>query len=43
MCVNNLATIGSENGLLSGRHQAIIWTNAGPLLIEPLGATLIAS
>ena len=29
--------IGSDNGLLPGRHQAIIWTNAGILLTEPLG------
>ena len=29
--------IGSDNGLLPGRHQAIIWTNAGILLIGPLG------
>ena len=27
--------IGSDNCLLPGRHQAIIWTNAGVLLIEP--------
>ena len=25
-------------GLLPGRRQAIIWTNAGILLIGPLGA-----
>ena len=30
-------SIGSENGLSPGRHQAIIWTNAGMLLIGPLG------
>ena len=29
--------IGSDNGLLPGRRQAIIWTNAGILLIGPLG------
>ena len=29
--------IGSDNGLSLGRHQSIIWTNAGLLLIEPLG------
>ena len=34
--VSNLTIIGSDNGLLSGWHQAIIWTNAGILLIEPL-------
>ena len=35
--VSKLTTIGSGNGLLPGRHQAIIWTNAGILLIGPLG------
>ena len=29
--------IGSDNGLLPGQHQAIIWTNVGILLIGPLG------
>ena len=29
--------IGSDNGLSPGRRQAIIWTNAGILLIRPLG------
>ena len=29
--------IGSDNGLSPGQRQAIIWTNAGILLIEPLG------
>ena len=29
--------IGSDNGLLPGAHQAIIWTNARILLTEPLG------
>ena len=28
---------GSDNGLSPGRHQAIIWTNAGILLIRTLG------
>ena len=31
------ATIVSNNGLLSGQHQAIMWTNARILLIGPLG------
>ena len=35
ICVGNL--IGSDNGLSPGRRQAIIWTNAGILLIGPLG------
>ena len=30
-----LTTIGSDNGLSPGRRQAIIWTNAGILLIGP--------
>ena len=30
--VGNPAIIGSDNGLLPGRHQAIIWTNVGVLL-----------
>ena len=34
----NQVSIGSNNGLLPGRCQAIIWTNAGILLIGPLGA-----
>ena len=37
MCVSNLSIIGSENGLSPGQRQAIIWTNAGILLIGPLG------
>ena len=34
--VNELTIIGSDNGFSPGRHQAIIWTNAGILLIKPL-------
>ena len=37
ICVNRLTTTGSDNGLSPGRRQAIIWTNAGILLIGPLG------
>ena len=36
-CVCDLTTIGSDNGLPPDRRQAIIWTNAGILLIGPLG------
>ena len=36
ICVGNLAIIGSVNGLSPGRRQAIIWTNAGILLIGPI-------
>ena len=37
ICVGKLTIIGSDNGLSPGRRQAIIWTNAGILLISPLG------
>ena len=36
-----LTIIGSDNGLSPGRRQAIIWTNAGILLIGPLGTNFI--
>ena len=36
--VSKLTIIGSDNGLSPDRRQAIIWTNAGLLLIEPLGS-----
>ena len=37
ICVSKLTIIDSNNGLSPGRRQAIIWTNAGLLLIVPLG------
>ena len=37
ICVGKLTIIGSDNGLSPERRQAIIWTNAGLLLIGPLG------
>ena len=37
ICVSKLNIIGSDNGLSLGRCQAIIWTNAGILLIGPIG------
>ena len=37
ICVGNLTLIGSDNGLSPDRRQAIIWSNAGILLIRPLG------
>ena len=37
ICVGNLTIIGSDNGLSPGRRQAIIWANAGILLIGPWG------
>ena len=33
ICISKLTIIGSDNGLSPGRRQAIIWTNAGILLI----------
>ena len=35
ICVSKI--IGSDNGLSPGRRQAIIWTNAGILLIRTFG------
>ena len=35
--ISKLSIIGSDNILLPGRRQAIIWTNAAILLIETLG------
>ena len=47
ICISNLTIIGSDNGLSPVRRQDIIWTNAGILLIGPLGTNfneiLIAS
>ena len=36
ICVGKLSIIGSDNGLSPSRRQAIIWTNAGILLIGTL-------
>ena len=36
ICISKLTNTGSDNGLPPGRHQAIIWTNAGLSLIKPL-------
>ena len=41
ICISDLTSIGSDNGLSPGRHQAIIRTNAGILLIKPLGTNFI--
>ena len=41
ICFVKLTIIGSDNGLSPGRRQAIIWTNAGILLIGPLGTNFI--
>ena len=37
ICVRRLTITGSDNDLSPGRRQAIIWTNAGILLIRTLG------
>ena len=37
ICVGELTIIVSDNGLSPGRHQAIILTKAGILLIGPYG------
>ena len=37
ICVSKFTIIGSDNGLSPIRRQAIIWTNAGILLIRTLG------
>ena len=39
ICVSKVTIIGSDSGLSPGRCQAIIWTNAGILLIRTLGAS----
>ena len=36
ICIGKLTSIASDNGLSPERRQAIIWTNAGFLLIGPL-------
>ena len=37
ICISKLTIIGWDNGLSPDWRQAIIWTNAGILLIGPLG------
>ena len=37
ICISKLTIIGSDNGLLLGWLQAIIWTNDGILSTEPPG------
>ena len=37
ICVTKLTIIGSDNGLSPDWRQVIIWTNAGSLLMGPLG------
>ena len=42
ICVSDLTSIGSDNGLSPDRRQAIIRINAGILLIRPLGTNFSA-
>ena len=35
ICISKQTILGSDNGSLPGRHQAIISTNAGKVLIGP--------
>ena len=37
LCARKLTIVGADNGLSPGRHQTIIWTNGGILLICTLG------
>ena len=37
LCISELIIIGSDNGLVPGRHQVFIWTNDRILSIWPLG------
>ena len=37
ICVSKLIINSSDNGLSPGQHQAIIWINAGTILIGPSG------
>ena len=43
ICIDKLTIISSDNGLSPGRRQAIIWTNAGILLIRTLRKNLVKS
>ena len=40
LCISKVTSIASDNGLSPGRRQAIIWNNAGILLIGPLGTNV---
>ena len=41
ICVSKLVIICSDNGLYTGRHQAIIWTNAVIYWLEPKEQTSV--
>ena len=43
ICVSDLTSIGSDNGLSPGRRQAIIRTNAGILLIKNVVCEMASS
>ena len=43
ICIVNLTIIDLDNGLTPTRRQAIIWTNAGILLIGPQKQTSVVS
>ena len=43
ICVSKLTNIGSDDGLSCDQRQAMIWTNAGILLIGPLGTNVSES
>ena len=40
ICESKLTIIGSDNGLSPERHQFIVWTNAGILIIGNVGTNL---
>ena len=40
ICVGKLTSIASDNGLSPARHQTINYTNAGILLMGPLGTNI---
>ena len=40
ICISKTIIIGSDDGFCPGRHEAIIWTNAGILWIGHLGINL---
>ena len=40
LCVSKITIIAPDNVLSPGRHQVVIWTNAGILSIGPLGTNL---
>ena len=43
ICIGKPSIVGSDNGLASGRRQAITWTNVGILLIGTQERTAVKS